>query len=50
MHMWNVSPIAHVGKVTCPTLLGLGAKDRRVPSSQGKEWYKALRNQGVKAQ
>ena len=45
--MWDKSPIAHMKEVTAPTLLGLGMKDRRVPPSQGIEYYHALRAKGV---
>ena len=42
-----MSPIAHVEQVITPTLLLLGAKDRRVPHSQGLEYYHILRSKGV---
>ena len=45
--MWMASPIAHVGNVTTPTLIALGLQDKRVPPSQGYEWYYALRSKGV---
>lgn len=45
--MWMASPIAHVGNVTTPTLIALGLQDRRVPPSQGYEWYYALRSKGI---
>eukprot|EP00612_Vaucheria_litorea_P001100 CAMPEP_0171459608 /NCGR_PEP_ID=MMETSP0945-20130129/4823_1 /TAXON_ID=109269 /ORGANISM="Vaucheria litorea, Strain CCMP2940" /LENGTH=742 /DNA_ID=CAMNT_0011985659 /DNA_START=140 /DNA_END=2364 /DNA_ORIENTATION=- len=41
--MAKVSPILNVKNVKAATLLGLGAKDRRVPHSQGLEWFNALR-------
>lgn len=47
--MWEMSPVKHVKHVKAPTLVALGAKDRRVPQSQGLEWYHALRSQGVEA-
>lgn len=47
--MWEMSPVKHVKGVKAPTLVALGAKDRRVPQSQGLEWYRALRSQGVEA-
>lgn len=47
--MWDMSPVKHVKGVKAPTLVALGAKDRRVPQSQGLEWYHALRSQGVEA-
>ncbi|OQV21019.1 Acylamino-acid-releasing enzyme [Hypsibius exemplaris] len=37
------SPIAHAEKVTTPTLILLGEKDRRVPPGQGMEFYRALK-------
>eukprot|EP00930_Biecheleria_cincta_P031241 TRINITY_DN21699_c0_g2_i1.p1 TRINITY_DN21699_c0_g2~~TRINITY_DN21699_c0_g2_i1.p1 ORF type:complete len:745 (+),score=74.49 TRINITY_DN21699_c0_g2_i1:72-2306(+) len=45
--MWAKSPMAHVSKVKAPTLVALGMKDRRVPPSQGMEYYHALRASGV---
>lgn len=44
--MWASSPIALVDQVTAPVLLALGKKDRRVPFSQGLEYYHALRARG----
>jgi len=46
--MWARSPVAHLAEVRAPTLILLGAKDRRVPMSQGEEYYHALRSLGVK--
>ena len=43
------SPIAYVDKVVTPTLVVIGSKDRRVPSTQGMEWYRTLRSQGVES-
>ena len=45
--MWDKSPIAHMDKAVAPTLMALGMKDRRVPPSQGIEYYHALRAKGV---
>lgn len=38
----DLSPITDACKVTAPTLIALGLKDRRVPPSQGLEFYHAL--------
>lgn len=38
----DLSPITYVHGVRAPTLLGLGLKDRRVPPSQGLQFYHAL--------
>lgn len=43
------SPCANVHKVQAPTLLLLGEKDLRVPSSQGIEYYHLLKKHGVTA-
>lgn len=45
--MWKASPVAHIDGVVAPTLVALGAKDRRVPQSQGLEWFHALKSRGV---
>lgn len=41
--MWDASPIAHLKNVKAPTLVALGMKDRRVPPSQGLEYFHSLR-------
>jgi acylaminoacyl-peptidase len=41
--MAQVSPITHIKKVKTPTLLLLGKKDLRVPSSQGLSYYNMLK-------
>lgn len=46
--MFDMSPIAKISKVQSPTLIVLGAADKRVPISQSIEYYHALRNQGTK--
>jgi len=48
-HMFAKSPVAHIDKVCAPTLLALGEKDRRVPCSQGVEYYHLLKARGVPA-
>mmetsp|Transcript_40684 Transcript_40684/g.82092 ORF Transcript_40684/g.82092 Transcript_40684/m.82092 type:complete len:924 (-) Transcript_40684:150-2921(-) len=45
--MFECSPVAHIDKVRAPTLLCLGFADRRVPSSQGVEFFHALKSRGV---
>jgi acylaminoacyl-peptidase len=45
--MWDMSPIRYVRDVKTPTLMALGMSDRRVPPSQGVEYYWALRGAGV---
>ena len=45
--MWDKSPIAYLNNVVAPTLMAIGMKDRRVPPSQGLEYYHALRAKGV---
>ena len=46
--MHAASPAAFANGVRAPTLLCLGAKDRRVPFSQGMEYYNFLKAKGVK--
>ncbi|KAF9933316.1 hypothetical protein BGZ67_004335 [Mortierella alpina] len=38
------SPMHHVEKVAVPTLMLIGAGDRRVPPSQGVSWWQARQN------
>ncbi|CAM9241933.1 unnamed protein product [Ectocarpus fasciculatus] len=45
--MYDCSPIRYVQNVNTPVLLCLGAKDRRVPQSQGLEYYHALKSQST---
>jgi acylaminoacyl-peptidase len=45
--MYSVSPIANIQSVKAPTLIALGMVDRRVPPSQGLEYYYALRSKGI---
>lgn len=46
--MWDSSPIRYAERVISPTLVALGMSDKRVPPSQGLEFYHILRSQGVK--
>lgn len=45
--VWERSPIRYVSRVTTPTLLVHGEADKRVPVTQGMEFYLALRATGV---
>ena len=45
--MWDKSPIAYLNNVVAPTLMAIGMQDKRVPPSQGLEYYHALRAKGV---
>ncbi len=44
------SPIRYVANVVTPTLLCIGAKDRRVPPSQGIQYYHMLKAKGCVAE
>ncbi|XVF66569.1 hypothetical protein PTKIN_Ptkin10aG0047700 [Pterospermum kingtungense] len=44
---YNKSPISHISKVKAPTLFLLGAKDLRVPVSNGLQYSRALKERGV---
>ena len=46
----RMSPLAHVDKVTTPTLILHGGSDIRVPTTQGYEMYSALKRKGVPAE
>ena len=41
--------MAYIDRVKTPTLMLIGKQDRRVPASQGVEFYHALQNRGVPA-
>ena len=47
--MFQSSPIRYVEQVRVPVLIQLGEVDRRVPPSQGKEYYYALCASGKRA-
>ena len=40
----SLSPLKLVDAVVTPTLLMIGANDRRVPPDQGRTWYHALQS------
>ncbi|GAA5892740.1 hypothetical protein JCM6882_000570 [Rhodosporidiobolus microsporus] len=40
--MHSISPLRHAHQVKTPTLLLIGADDRRVPPDQGRAWFHAL--------
>jgi len=42
-HYWKYSPLAHVGKVTTPTLLIVGEHDYRTPVPETEQYYQALK-------
>ncbi|MCS6885307.1 MAG: S9 family peptidase [Acidobacteriota bacterium] len=44
---WDRSPIKYIKQAQTPTLILHGEKDQRVPVSQGKELYTALKWKGV---
>ncbi|KIJ61708.1 hypothetical protein HYDPIDRAFT_115515 [Hydnomerulius pinastri MD-312] len=43
---YEASPIAYVDKVRTPVLLIIGEDDRRVPPTQGKNYFHALKGRG----
>ncbi|XP_026423163.1 acylamino-acid-releasing enzyme-like isoform X1 [Papaver somniferum] len=45
--LYNKSPISHLSKVKTPTLFLLGAQDLRVPVSNGLQYARALKENGV---
>ncbi len=47
---WEESAISRAGDITTPTLVTIGGADRRVPTSQGHELYRALVRLGVPAE
>ncbi len=42
-HYWQRSPLAHVGKVSTPTMLITGEDDYRTPISETEQYYQALK-------
>jgi acylaminoacyl-peptidase len=45
--LWEMSPMAHdLSRVVTPVLFGIGAKDVRVPPSEGLQLYTALQHHG----
>lgn len=47
LRMRKSSPIEHAHKIIAPTYLMIGAKDLRVPPSQGIELYHRLKANGT---
>jgi dipeptidyl aminopeptidase/acylaminoacyl peptidase len=47
---WEESPISGAANITTPTLIVIGGADRRVPTTQGYELYRALVRLGVPAE
>lgn len=45
--MKKCSPVKYISQVVAPTLLLIGKKDARVPSSQGINYYHSLRAHNV---
>ena len=48
-HLWQHSPLAHVGAASTPTLLIQGEVDYRCPVGQAEELFASLRARGVEA-
>ena len=46
-NLFRASPISRVADVCAPTLVLIGAKDLRVPPSQGIIWHNTLRARGI---
>jgi dipeptidyl aminopeptidase/acylaminoacyl peptidase len=46
----RMSPLAHIDKVTTPTLILHGESDIRVPTTQGYEMYSGIKRKGVPAE
>jgi dipeptidyl aminopeptidase/acylaminoacyl peptidase len=47
---WKESAISRAGNISTPTLVTIGGADRRVPTTQGYELYRALVRLGVPAE
>lgn len=48
--VFDMSPIAHVDAVQTPVVLLIGEKDQRVATTQGKNYYHALKGRGKDVQ
>jgi dipeptidyl aminopeptidase/acylaminoacyl peptidase len=48
--VWDRSPLAHIHSANTPTLIGHGERDRRVPTGQAFELFRALKYVGVETQ
>ncbi|XP_064604620.1 acylamino-acid-releasing enzyme-like [Liolophura sinensis] len=46
---WSKSPIRYIDQVKTPTMIMLGAEDKRVPPKQGEEYYRALKARNIPA-
>ncbi|KAF9230863.1 hypothetical protein BU15DRAFT_56780, partial [Melanogaster broomeanus] len=44
--LYEASPIAHVDSVRTPVLVIIGEGDRRVPPTQGRNYFHALKGRG----
>jgi dipeptidyl aminopeptidase/acylaminoacyl peptidase len=47
---WKESAISRAGNISTPTIVTIGGADRRVPTTQGYELYRALLRMGVPAE
>jgi dipeptidyl aminopeptidase/acylaminoacyl peptidase len=47
---WQLSPLAHVAKVTTPILILHGEQDLRCPQEQAEQWFVSLRRLGKTAE
>jgi dipeptidyl aminopeptidase/acylaminoacyl peptidase len=47
---WQLSPLAHVEKVTTPILIVHGEQDLRCPQEQAEQWFVSLRRLGKTAE
>ena len=47
---WQLSPLAHVEKVTTPILILHGEQDLRCPQEQAEQWFVSLRRLGKTAE
>lgn len=46
---WERSPLSHVGEVETPTLVLVGAEDRRTPVFEAEQFYNALQIRGIES-
>lgn len=48
-YLYSKSPVAYINNIKAPTMVLVSGKDKRVPPSQGTEFYKGLLYREIKS-